>query len=136
MHDISSSAYARRTGNKPAVIDLGDLEVGWRIPSRTVMHEAHYTHLLLIKQESSHNNTMGFIGDMQKARQMQQLMKEERATASAGNVTVRVNGSFEVEDISADGDVSLQTLSDVRDAINKAFREVQKGLAAKLSRLA
>ncbi|MEK7660103.1 MAG: YbaB/EbfC family nucleoid-associated protein [Patescibacteria group bacterium] len=79
---------------------------------------------------------MGFIGDMQKARQMQQLMKEERATASAGNVTVRVNGSFEVEDISADGDVSTQTLSDVRDAINKAFREVQKGLAAKLSRLA
>lgn len=67
---------------------------------------------------------------------MQQLMKEERATATVGNVTVRVNGTFEVEDISADGEVSQRTLSDVRDAVNKAFRDVQKGLATKLSKFA
>lgn len=67
---------------------------------------------------------------------MQQLMKEERATATVGSVTVRVNGSFEVEDITCTGEVTTRELTDTKEAINKAFREVQKGLATKLSKFA
>lgn len=79
---------------------------------------------------------MGFLGDIQKARQMQQMMKEERATATVGEVTVRVNGAFEVEDIACAGEVNARALADTKEAINKAFREVQKGLATKLSKFA
>lgn len=79
---------------------------------------------------------MGFFGDVQKARQMQQMMKEERATVTLNGITVRVNGGFEVEEISATGNVTETSLGDVREAINRAFRDVQKTLATKLSKLA
>jgi DNA-binding protein YbaB len=79
---------------------------------------------------------MGFFGDVQKARQMQQMMKEERATVTLNGITVRVNGGFEVEEISSTGGVTEASLSDVREAINRAFRDVQKTLATKLSKLA
>ena len=79
---------------------------------------------------------MGFFGDVQKARQMQQMMKEERATVTLNGITVRVNGGFEVEEISTAGSVTDASLSDVREAINRAFRDVQKTLATKLSKLA
>ncbi len=79
---------------------------------------------------------MGFFGDVQKARQMQQMMKEERATVTVRGITVRVNGGFEVEEITSSGVVNAQSLADVREAINLAFQDVQKTLATKLSKLA
>ena len=64
----------------------------------------------------------------QQAKQLQKELQKEEETYEDGGVRIKVNGAQEVVYFELDGDER----SDIKDAINKAMKTVQKKAAKKM----
>ena len=64
----------------------------------------------------------------QQAKQLQKQLEQEEELYESGNVKIRVNGAQQVLYVEIDG----EERDDVKDAINKAMKNVQKKAAKKM----
>lgn len=67
-------------------------------------------------------------GELQKLWKLQQEVKKIEVSSQKGNVEVTVTGEMKVKSVRVDG----RELSEVKDALNTAFAEVQKKVASKM----
>lgn len=66
-------------------------------------------------------------------KKMQEEFKKERLTVEKRGVVVTMNGSFEVEEIKLNPELSLEDQQNaVKEALNEARENIQKTLAQKM----
>jgi len=73
-------------------------------------------------------NPLKGMGDLGKIFKLQQEIKKIEVETSKGKAEVKVTGDMKIKSVKLDG----QELSDVKEALNSAFEQVQKKVAAKM----
>jgi len=73
------------------------------------------------------------IKKLHELKKMQDSFKKERLTFSDRGVSVTINGSFEVEEIKLNPELSIEDQQEVlKYCLNKVREEIQKTLAQKM----
>lgn len=75
---------------------------------------------------------LDFLKDINKLRQMQSAVKQERAESEKNGVRVVINGGMEIEQVSLNPELSVEDQARaVKDAINDAYKKIQMTIAQK-----
>jgi len=67
-------------------------------------------------------------GALKEALQMQRKMKAEEVTVEHGGVEITIRGDLQIKQVKVGGELR----NDLRDAFNRAVREIQQVMARKM----
>lgn len=70
---------------------------------------------------------------LNELRQLQKELQRQKFSATRNGITVVVNGSMSVEDVTLNADLTpIQQQEDLKNCINDAMKSAQKGMAEKM----